>query len=111
MADRLGMVKCVTCPATLPAEHMQAGHFIPGRKNAVLYSEMGVNPQCYRCNMILKGNWPEYLKYMTHRYGQTVVNQLLQKSRQVVQMKTHDHLAVFEKYRALNKARHKKEIV
>lgn len=101
-ADRLGLVKCVTCPQTLPAEHMQAGHFIPGRKNAVLYSVIGVHPQCYRCNIILNGNWPEYLAFMTKTYGKKIVDGLLVLSRQVIQMKAHDHLEVYEKYKKLN---------
>lgn len=49
---------------------MQAGHFVPGRNDAVLFSEKGVNAQCYRCNMILQGQWPAYYRAMQRRYGQ-----------------------------------------
>ena len=48
-ADSNGMVKCVTCPDDEPKKHwkeMQAGHFVGGRGNAVLFDEEIVYPQC-----------------------------------------------------------------
>ncbi len=41
--------KCVTCGAKKPIAAqggLQAGHFIPGRNNAVLFCTKGVNSQC-----------------------------------------------------------------
>lgn len=78
---------------------MQAGHFLPGRKNAVLYCEVGVHSQCFNCNITLKSNWPEYLEYMKQEYGISVVNQLMARRRETVQMKASDHIAVYEKYK------------
>ena len=102
-ADQYGMVKCCSCETTLPWELMQAGHFIPGRKNAVLYSPFGVHPQCYRCNIILNGNWPDYYAFMDKTYGGGMIDVLLKLSNEVVQMKAHDHMAVYEKYDKLLK--------
>ena len=74
------LVVCCTCGKTYPAFGKgcaQAGHFIPGRGNSILFDERGVHAQCYNCNHTLKGNWTEYLPYMKRRYGQDVVDELL----------------------------------
>lgn len=102
-ADALGLVKCVTCQAVLPIELMQAGHFIPGRKNAILYDERGVHPQCYACNIILKGNPRKYDAFMRAKYGQAVIDELDRLSETTVQMKAFQHMAIYEKYTALLK--------
>lgn len=82
-ADGEGYVKCVTCTIKKPYKEMQAGHFIPGRNNSVLFSEDGVHPQCYQCNVSKKGNWPEYYSYMMHMYGQEVIDELLLESKKI----------------------------
>lgn len=97
-ADKNGFSRCVTCGLMRSWDKLQAGHFIPGRKNAVLYCEIGVNSQCYVCNITLKGRWPEYMRFMTDKYGHETVNKLLERSRSVVQMSAVDHMEVAEKY-------------
>lgn len=97
-ADAYGLVKCVTCPAVLPVEMMQAGHFIPGRKNAILYHEQGVHPQCYACNIILKGNPRKYDQFMRQKYGQRVIDELDRLADTTVQMKAFEHMEIFDKY-------------
>jgi hypothetical protein len=73
-------VICCTCGKIYPIRGKgtaQAGHFIPGRGNSVLFSERGVHAQCYHCNMQLKGNTARYLLYMQKKYGQEVIDELL----------------------------------
>jgi len=64
-ADKNGYVKCVTC-STINQwnDNMQAGHFVDSRNNTVLFDEELVYPQCYRCNMPLKGNKVKYTLFM-----------------------------------------------
>lgn len=69
--------KCITCGRVYPFKQLQAGHFIPGRNNQVLFDEEQVNAQCYSCNVGLKGNWPSYLKIMVERHGQDKVDLML----------------------------------
>lgn len=69
--------RCVTCGNILPFEKLQAGHFVPGRRNAGLFDERGVHAQCYACNVGLHGNWPEYLRFMESEYGQDVIDELI----------------------------------
>ena len=56
--------KCVTCQKKYPISELQAGHFIPGRTDAVLFDETQVHAQCYRCNMKLQGMWHKYYAFM-----------------------------------------------
>ncbi len=56
--------KCVTCGRRLPFKKLQAGHFIPGRTDAILFDDRQVHAQCYRCNMKLQGMWHKYYLFM-----------------------------------------------
>ncbi len=98
-ADEYGMASCVTCGARKHYKELQAGHFIPGRNNAVLFSEEGVHPQDYHCNIGLSGNWPKYLEYMEKMYGQEIIDELLRKSRETVKYTAQDYLAIEKDYK------------
>jgi hypothetical protein len=67
----------------------------------VLFSERGVHGQCYHCNVGLKGNKLEYWLFMERTYGRKVIDQLMTESKIMVQYKTHDFIAIAEKYTAL----------
>ena len=90
--------KCVTCKT---GKADQAGHFIDGRNNAVLFSEKGVHGQCYHCNVGLKGNKLEYFIFMEKTYGREVIDQLMEESKQTIQYKPFHFLEIAEKYKAL----------
>lgn len=87
--------RCVTC---LTGKADQAGHFIDGRHNSVLFSEKGVHGQCYHCNVGLKGNKLEYFLFMERTYGRGVIDQLMQESKQTVQYKDFHFVEIAEKY-------------
>ena len=61
---------CITCQKRLHIKMLQAGHFIPGRHNANLFSEKGCHAQCYNCNINLKGNTLEYRRRIIELYGE-----------------------------------------
>ena len=75
-ADWRGNEECVTCGKVQHWKQMQAGHFIPGRMNAILFDERGVHPQCFLCNGPLKGNPRKYEAFMKAKYGQEVIDEL-----------------------------------
>lgn len=64
----LTQCRCVTCDGVYPTSRMQAGHFIPGRNNQVLFDEDQVHAQCARCNMN-GGMWVEYERAMVKLHG------------------------------------------
>ena len=81
-ADENGMVKCCTCLVVKHWKQMQAGHFIPGRRNANLFDERGCHAQCYSCNCgWLKGNPREYDAFMRRVYGEEVIKELEKQNR------------------------------
>lgn len=86
-----GTVSCVTCGRVGHWKTMQAGHFIPGRMNAILFDERGVHSQCYLCNGPLKGNPRKYEAFMKKRYGQEVIDDLDRLSNTTRQF-THPEL-------------------
>lgn len=98
---------CVTCGG--PAQ--QAGHFIDGRGNAVLFSERGVHGQCYHCNVGLKGNKLEYWLFMERTYGREVINELMAESKTTVQYKEYQFLEIAEKYKEMTRALNRQEII
>ena len=80
-------VLCCSCGRRYPAFGVgcvQAGHFVPGRRNSILFDERGVNAQCYNCNVTLNGNWIEYERFMIKKYGEGVVEELKQKKNLTV---------------------------
>ena len=73
---------CITCGQVVPRSLLQAGHFIIGRHNANLFSERGVNAQCYNCNINLKGNTLEYRRKIIEMYGEGADIELEKEDRE-----------------------------
>lgn len=93
---------CCTCGKRYPAFGLgcaQAGHFVPGRTNAILFDERGVHGQCYNCNHTLKGNWPEYMRFMMKKYGQNVVDELIHNRKHLVRFKPYELEEIRDKYK------------
>lgn len=59
---------CVTCEKRFHFKELQAGHYVSGRNNAVLFDEDLVHAQCMRCNIWLEGNKTKYALFMFKRF-------------------------------------------
>lgn len=59
-ADKNGLVECFTCGEKKSVKQMQAGHFIPRQYLSLRWSVDNTKPQCPRCNIWLKGNYPNF---------------------------------------------------
>jgi hypothetical protein len=94
-----GYVHCVTCGKGDHYKAMQAGHWIPGRHNAVLFDERNVHPQCYHCNIGLKGNPIVYYHFMERTYGKKVMKELEQKDKEIKQFKLYELEALYDIYK------------
>ena len=94
---------CITCGQTFETltghNCIQAGHFIQGRLNGILFEEKGCHGQCRGCNVWANGRTPIYEKFMRETYGQEVIDDLWEKARSTVQYKTHDYLEIEDKYK------------
>lgn len=71
-----GLVACVSCKRRMAWKEIQAGHFIDGRFNSILFDERGVHPQCGVCNVVFNGRKEEYFLYMEAQYGRAVIDEL-----------------------------------
>jgi hypothetical protein len=58
---------------------LQAGHFLPGRSDTVLFDEEGCHCQCKRCNVFLAGAWPAYYRFMQGHVGQEAIEKMIDK--------------------------------
>lgn len=88
--DRMGCVRCITCGKWKPFNEMQAGHFVSRGKNALRYDERNVHPQCYSCNIPLKGNYPRYCEYLIRKYGSDIIEILNREGEEIKQYKVYD---------------------
>ncbi len=72
--------KCCTCERDYPIGKLQAGHFIPGREDSILFDPACVHAQCYRCNVQRSGEWVKYFRFMEKKYGREFIFELMIKS-------------------------------
>lgn len=89
--DENGTVRCVTCGRWKGWKYGDAGHFIEGRRNSIVYDPRNIHFQCKGCNGNLRdGNTSRnkeetarrYEVYMIKRYGQEVVDELRRKDKE-----------------------------
>ena len=97
-----GYNTCVTCCKSFHWKNLQAGHFIDGRMNSVLFDERGVWPQCYACNVCKHGNKVEYYQHMMRLHGQEVIDELRLLPKKTVVFTRQDYDDIYNKYRKIN---------
>lgn len=97
-ANQDGFVECVTCDVVKPWKQMQGGHFIPGHGNAVMFEPHNVHPQCYTCNITLKGNWVNYYRFIKEKYGVEILEHLLSLKGQTKIYTVADYQEIYELY-------------
>lgn len=73
--------ECVTCKDVKPWKELQNGHFFSRGRYPTRWDETNCHPQCYRCNVILNGNYINYTIYMIDTYGRDTVDELERKSQ------------------------------
>jgi len=88
---------CCTCGVYKEYKLLDAGHFLEGRKAAVLFDERNIHAQCKRCNGFLEGNRTQYIKFMKREYGNEVIKELEYLNNKVVQHKIN-HFKDFQSY-------------
>jgi len=84
-ADSNGYAKCVTCGKVDHFKAMDGGHWIERGKKGTKLVEENVAPQCSYCNqhgMKRTSVQNEYRRYLIGMYGEELVNELEQISKQ-----------------------------
>ena len=83
--------KCVTCGNVFHYNDLQAGHFLPGRYNAILFDERGVHAQCRGCNIFGGGQQAKYRAFMERVYGFDVIEELQVLTRAYKKFTIEEH--------------------
>ena len=99
-ADLDGLVACYTCDAPMPWKESQAGHAIGGRHNAVLFDADICRPQCVRCNVFMRGNYPIFAARLIRENGLGWFEKKLSGARQIVKLTRVDIEQLIEQYKA-----------
>uniref|UniRef100_A0A6M3K491 Putative lambda recombination protein n=1 Tax=viral metagenome TaxID=1070528 RepID=A0A6M3K491_9ZZZZ len=90
---------CITCSRRYHIKLLQAGHFIPGRHNANLFSEKGTHAQCYNCNINLRGATLEYRRKIIEMYGDGYDEVLEQEAREIKKYSVEDLTNIEKHYK------------
>lgn len=94
---------CVTCKRLYPFKQLQAGHFIQGRGNAVLFDERIVYSQCLGCNgnppMGKGGNYIEYFVFMEQEWGRKKIDEFRALKNETIPYKTYQFIEIAETYK------------
>jgi len=76
----IGQCACVTCGKVLRwdggIKGMHTGHFLPSRRNSILFVEENCAPQCSYCNYYLSGAPQKFRTWMLRVRGQDVIERL-----------------------------------
>lgn len=100
--------KCVTCSRPYDFKNLQAGHFIQGRGNAVLFDERIVYSQCIGCNgnppMGKGGNYVEYYVFMLEEWGQIMIDEFRALKYKTVIYKIPDYLRLEQDFKEKTQA-------
>lgn len=91
---------CFTCGKRIRYEDSDAGHFVAGRQNAVLFEESAVHIQCKDCNQGKGGNPEIYRSRMIIKYGEKEVERLENMRHTVVKMSAMDYNDILINYKA-----------
>lgn len=90
---------CITCKRRGEGAGMHAGHFVSRIKTAIAWDERNVHAQCFSCNINKGGAWDDYYVVMQQRYGQEVIDELMNKRDEICQMKIEDYLKIEQEYK------------
>ncbi len=109
-ADFEGWCECVTCGATHQWKDVDAGHWIGGRRESILFLEDGINIQCHGCNRYHTRNpfsvsskqrsvSTAYNAYMFDTYGQNRMDELLKLNWKNKKYSLEELLEMIEGYK------------
>jgi hypothetical protein len=93
-----GFVACVTCRVKMEIPKAQAGHFIRRSIYSLRYSEDNVFPQCYRCNVLMHGNYPSFSLYLIRRFGQAHLEKLEEESKKLTKTSLGFYQEIIDKF-------------
>lgn len=89
---------CVTCGKVKHIKELQAGHYVDGRSNSVLFVEEIVNAQCYSCNCMKNGNKDSYNLFMLKKYSKKKIESFIGLKYEQKKYTVNDYKNIEKKY-------------
>lgn len=86
-----GRCSCYTCGKKYHWKELQAGHFLSGRKNAVLFDKRQVRPQCYTCNCCNHGEQYIFGEKLRLELGEDIFQKILLDKQKTVKYSVKDY--------------------
>jgi hypothetical protein len=96
-----GYNECISCGKTYHWTEMDCGHYISRVHRSTRWDELNCYPQCKRCNIFLKGNYPNYSLALVKRYGSDILEELSIKRNKTVKISTPEMESLIDHYRSL----------
>ena len=93
-----GMNQCITCSKTMLIKDLQDGHYESRNHLALRWDETNNHPQCYYCNIILKGNYPVYTIKMLEKYGESHLQMLAIKKHNTTHLTRFEYEMLIKEY-------------
>jgi hypothetical protein len=82
---------CFTCGRRVDFQNMDAGHFLPGRTNSVLFDTKWIRGQCKECNQAKGGNLKLFRSRLVDLYGEDVVSEVENRRNDIQKMTIDDY--------------------
>ena len=98
-SDSDGFGECITCGVRLFWKEAQACHFFTRGRYPTRWDEDNIKFGCYRCNVLLKGNYINYTRYMLDSYSREFIDELERKSLSGAKISTPELREMLECYR------------
>ena len=89
---------CCTCGKAYEYKRLQAGHYIAGRNNSILFDPRAVHAQCVGCNTFGGGQPARYEAYMLDHYGQEVTDDLRRQAGMSLKWTVADYREIAAKF-------------
>lgn len=97
-SDSNGINTCVTCGVKKHWKELHASHFIPGRRNSILFIEENCHPACYVCNVLKHGALENYYPFMLETYGQRKIDEIKRLKNTNVKFSREDLEDIIKRY-------------
>jgi len=89
---------CQTCGIKVYGSNAHCSHFVGRNNMATRYEERNCICQCSRENMFMEGNKPKFALFLMKKYGNEIIEELVNQGEQVVEPTPEFFKNIIKKY-------------
>lgn len=98
--SKRGPYPCYTCDRIVPFEQIQPGHWMTGHTNTNYINTKYIRPQCFYCNITLKGNQGIFWERIEKEIGTEEFMYLRDHSKDFKDISAQDYRDIADVYKA-----------